>query len=168
MDASELPHLPETCTGPLGPVYVSNRYGSWLASRKSLPGQRGGEQVACPIDCDMQLVWTPIWAIDDIGSAKAYMPSLPDPRARVWWDQFNVLSDGLSPFFNGVKPVWDVYLIYEAGKTWGVEGTNTPGQPDYYQHQLGASLPPALKLNKAVFIDEIMLRLPACDVVSAL
>ncbi len=74
------------------------------------------KQVLAEIDDErlrVDFVWTPIWSIDNLSAANMFMPISPDPRARVWWDQFNQLSDGLSPFMFGLNPVWDVYLLYE-------------------------------------------------------
>jgi hypothetical protein len=122
------------------------------------------EQLLQEIDDErlrVDFVWTRIWSIDNLGSAHKYMPKAPDPRARVWWDQFNQLSDGLSPFMSGIKPVWDVYLLYEAGREWDPE-SKTPGAPDYFEHQLG-ELNPAYLLNKKTLKQAILARLPDCS-----
>ena len=109
-------------------------------------------------------VWVPILFGDGLGPAMAEMPLSPDPRARVWWDQLGVLTSGLSPFFNGLDPVWDVYLMYEAGATWDTEETDSPGKPDYYQHQL-SQLMGHLWLNKAALKTQLLGRLPSCTYV---
>jgi hypothetical protein len=54
-----------------------------------------------------------------------------------------------------------VYLLYEPGRTWGDGGTYTPGEPDYYMHQL-SDLPGEFRLDEDLFHTELEARLPRC------
>jgi hypothetical protein len=111
----------------------------------------------------MDIVFAPLLTGDSLNAANTYMPVNPDPRARVWWDATKVLSHGLPPFFLGVAPViWDIYMIYDTDVLWGVNGTDTPGLPAYYEHQL-TSLSQDLFLDPDRFLLEVVKRLPDCD-----
>ena len=86
-----------------------------------------------------------------------------DKKARVWWDDDNLLSDGIAEHMPTVDIAWDIYMFWEAGRTWGDMGDDTPGAPDFWMHKLGG-MPQDSYLDPDVFADEIKARVPTCEV----
>jgi hypothetical protein len=104
-------------------------------------------------------VWLPAWGqSSSYDTAIGNMPNNPDPRARVWYDNDLVLGYGLADYMPSMDaPVFDMYLIYEAGGLWDDEGNDTPGEPTFMQHGHSQTF------EADAFWDELEPLLPDCD-----
>ena len=103
-------------------------------------------------------VWLPAWGQENYALALNNMPTNPDPRARVWYDEELVLGFGLAQYMPSMDaPVYDMYLIYSAGGTWQSGDDDNPGEPSYMQHGHSESF------NGDDFWAEVEPLLPQCD-----
>jgi len=105
------------------------------------------------------MVWTRAWGQpSSAGQAEALTPANSDPRLRVWFDGGNRIGTGLTEFYPGNAPLYDLFLVYPDGTVWDIE-TDTPGEADEIWRN-GLTNGEADDL-----IDEIESRIPDCSVI---
>jgi hypothetical protein len=98
----------------------------------------------------VDVVWGPAWGLSGSeGQAGNLTPTNRDPRERVWFDANLQLGNNMGAWVSGSTPLYDKFLLYAPGRTWGDGGNDTPGAPSY-------QLPGALSSgNVPVLIAEI-------------
>jgi hypothetical protein len=77
-----------------------------------------------------------VWVPKQGGKEKDVTPAtatVPDPRARHYWDAAGTLLRTFRPALGLKGDAWDVYLIYPPGVRWG--GGALPA-PLHWMHQL--------------------------------
>jgi hypothetical protein len=58
---------------------------------------------------------------------------VPDPRARHYWDDGQLVGNAFRPVLKTPEAAWDVWMLFAPGVRWEGE---TPPQPAWWEHQL--------------------------------
>ncbi|GEM_PF-1605503 len=113
------------------------------------------------------VVWVPLYpGYDTVQDALDNTPLSPRQDLRVWYDGDLVLPEGLADD-HGLNLAWDVYLVYEPGRSWHDPDPMTLGEADFWMHQIWDG-PDDQVLSPSDFVDGVTERLPSCDVVGEL
>jgi len=79
------------------------------------------------------IVWTPNLRSDSQLESVAASKEFNDPRLKYFWDENFVSGKVWGKTLDIGGNAWDVYFLYGAEREW----SDSPGQPDYFMHQLG-------------------------------
>ena len=86
-------------------------------------------------DISVYSVWEPILPSDIGLTVGRATKRLPDSRVEHFWDGDGVMARAFAPVLGIEGDAWDVYLVYDKGIEW----TDAPPRPTYWQEQLGIS-----------------------------
>ena len=86
-------------------------------------------------DLTIHVIWLPVLPSDTRDSVEQAKLTVPDSRARHYWDEDLNLGYTFGQIVelpNGGDLAWDVYFVYDRGAHW----RSHPGPPDSWWHQL--------------------------------